>query len=183
MTPQPAPDLIRLLEESRRELIAAAHGLSEAAAASSPEPGCWSVLQCVEHVAGVEERSLQRLAGAQRPATPLESRGASLVALVSSRGRRVQAPEAVRPAGRYSTLHQALEAFHQARRKTIRMVEERAADLPLVSAEHPLLGPLNGHDMVGVMVGHTLRHAAQVREIRAALGHPLPDTKPEQRVP
>jgi len=172
MSPEPAPDLIQLLEESRRELIDATAGLSDAEAVLVLQQGRWSVLQCVEHVTFVEERFAGRLAGAQRTETPPESRAARLAGLTANRTRRVQAPEPAVPVGRYTNLAEALEAFNSTRDRTIRIVAKRAADLPLLVVEHPFFGPLSGESLVGVMAGHSRRHAEQVREIRAALAQP-----------
>jgi uncharacterized damage-inducible protein DinB len=172
MTAEAAPDLIRLLEESRLELNAAAAGLSEAQATAVPETGGWSVLQCVEHVAGVEERFLGRLSAAPRLEAPVESRGAELAHLTANRGRRVQAPEAVHPTGRFTSLAEALEAFNSVRGRVAQVTQERAADLELLALEHSFFGVLNGVGMVAVIAGHARRHAGQVREIRASLGIP-----------
>jgi uncharacterized damage-inducible protein DinB len=170
MGPEAAPDLIRMLEESRQELNDACAGMSEAAAVAAGEAGRWSVLECVEHVVTVESRFAERLAGARRRETAVESRGA-LATRVANRSRRVEAPEGAVPQGRFSSLADALEAFHGVRTATIRIVKQRAADLPMVATEHPFFGTINGRDMIEVMVGHTRRHAAQVREIRGSPGN------------
>jgi len=64
MTPETAPDLIRMLTDSRRELNEAAAGFTDAEAAATPQAGGWSALECVEHVTFVEERFLGRIAAA-----------------------------------------------------------------------------------------------------------------------
>ncbi len=175
MTAQPAPDWIRLLEESRREFNEAAAGLPEAQAAQSPEPGCWSVLECVEHMATAEGRSLRRLADTPHPETPVSAREERLEAALADRSRPSPAPEAVRPASRYATLAQAMGAFNLARQNTIRLAQERAAELHLMAMQHPLLGVLNGHDTLAAMIGHSRRHAAQIREIRKKLAEAQPE--------
>jgi uncharacterized damage-inducible protein DinB len=172
MTAEPAFDLIHALEESRQALNDAAAGLTEAEAEAAPEAGRWSVLQCVEHVAFVEERFLGRLAGAPQLATQAESREEELAALYTNRSRRFQAPEAAHPTGRFTSLAQALEAFNAVRGRTLKVAAERAAELPLLTLEHPRFGVMNGVGIMVVIAGHAKRHAEQVREIRAALGKP-----------
>ncbi len=181
MSPESAPDLVRLLVESMQELDAAVAGLTDADAAMSPEAGQWSVLQCVEHVAVAEALFSAGLASAPRSESPVESRGV-LANRVASRRRRVEAPRAIHPQGR-AGLTEALQRFHEVRQATLHLVEARLADLPFLATEHPFFGRINGSDMIAVFIGHTRRHAAQVREIRAALGCPLPDAKFEERVP
>ncbi len=165
-------DLLRLLEESRQELYDAVAGLGEGQAAEAPGTGGWSALECVEHLAIVEERARQRLAGAARGESGTESRIEFLSRAVEGRERRVEAPAPVVPAGRFRTLAEALAAFGRERDATLATVAGLAADLSYLTSRHPVLGILNGEEMVAVLAAHTRRHAAQVREMR---GQASPD--------
>jgi len=93
------------------------------------------------------------------------------VTRVTDRSVKAQAPEAVRPTGRFSTIAEALTAFQAARDQSVQMARERGTELYLVGAEHPRFGPLNGIEVLYLMAGHARRHAAQIRENRAVLGH------------
>jgi len=75
----------------------------------------------VEHVTSVEERFLGRLEQAQRLETPHvdKEKEADILARVASRVNKVQAPEPVRPVGRFASLAQALEQFNTARARTM----------------------------------------------------------------
>jgi uncharacterized damage-inducible protein DinB len=176
MGPQPASEavaeLLLLLHETRGELHFAVRDLSENDACACPAPGRWSVLQCIEHLTIVEQIFLGRLQNAERAGAPPidKQREAELLARVSSRGQRVEAPEPVRPAGRFATLSEALQAFDAARAETVRFTEAQQADLYMLSSAHPRFGPLNGYECVLIVAAHGRRHTEQAREARAALG-------------
>lgn len=160
------------LEDSRSEVNAAISGISETQASVVPEADRWSVIQCVEHIATVEERFLGRLEEAERVQTsaPDLAREAALLERVTSRATRVVAPEAARPSGRFPTLSDAAEHFNSVRRKTMQFAEEHGDELYALSVEHPRFGRLNGAEVLLVMAGHARRHADQIREITASNG-------------
>ena len=171
MTPQERIDILRVLEDGRREFNAAA-AVSESQATASPAPGRWSVLEIVEHVGTVEDRFLGWLQRSETMETPRvdPQREADLAVRVRYRTNRAEAPEVVRPADRFTSLAESLEYFNAARARTIRFADERASDLYSLAADHPRFGALNGIELMVLMAGHALRHADQIREARAAVG-------------
>lgn len=172
MTPETRTDTVQLLEDSRKDFESAVSGISEAQAGQRPAPGRWSVLECVEHVAVVEERFLRRLREAGRLAKPRvdPSKETDLLARMIDRTARAQAPEAVLPANRFPGLTQALEEFRAARGRTIRFAHESGEELYSLAVEHARLGAMNGAEFMRIIAGHSRRHAAQIRDARVALG-------------
>jgi hypothetical protein len=172
VTPQAINAHIQLLEDSRRDFLASLNGLPEAQAAIAPEPGRWSALECVEHVANSEGRFLGWLENAAVEGAPPadKEKEAALAARMSNRATRVQAPDVVRPAGRFATLADAIAEFEATRARTIQLVAARGADLYSLAAKHPFFGPINGAEVVILIANHARRHAEQIREVRAALG-------------
>jgi uncharacterized damage-inducible protein DinB len=175
MNPTQVSEIVNTLENSRREFIAACEGVTESLEKVAPAPGRWSVLDCVEHVTTVEERFLGWLASGQRMEAPLSDpqKEAELAARVANRTTRVEAPEAVRPVGRFVTLAAALEHFNAARARSARFADDHRDDLYWLAAEHPRLGKLNGVEFLTIIAAHARRHAEQIRETRAAIGQKL----------
>jgi hypothetical protein len=169
MGPESRTGIVQTLKEGRQQFLEAVRGLTEAEAQAHQQPGRWSVLDCVEHVTVVEERFLGRIGRAPRegapPINPLHE--AELAARVQDRTTPVQAPEFVRPAGRFQTLAEALDAFVRVRGRTIGFAEQNAAELYLLAEAHPRFGPLNGMEFLIMMNSHVLRHAAKIGELRA----------------
>ena len=174
MAPKERTELADHLERSRQELMAALAGLTESQAKVRPDPERWSVLDCVEHVASVEERFLGFLQNAEKLEAPRvdKEKEAALMARVPDRSTRARSPEAVLPAGRFATLAEALEQFDAGRARTVRFAEDRCDDLYSLAAAHPRFGPMNGVEMLIIIAGHARRHAEQIRETRAALEKP-----------
>jgi uncharacterized damage-inducible protein DinB len=175
MAPQSGSDdrsrLLNILDETRRDMHAAVEGLWEAEASANPGPGRWSVLECVEHVTLVEQRFRGWLDNGDRVEVPPidKQREARLLERVADRSQRAQAPEPVVPVGRFASLAEALQAFDKARAETVRFAEARYAELYSLASSHPRLGRLNGYEFVLLIAAHGRRHAAQIRETRAAL--------------
>jgi hypothetical protein len=172
MAPQEQSEIVKCLEDSRADFRAAADGLSESQAKVRPEAGRWSVLECVEHIVVAENRFLGWLQNppVAEPAPPMDKeKEAKLLMGVSGRSQRVQAPEPVHPTGRFATLAEALAQFDDTRAKSIQFAERTGAGLYSLAAKHAFFGPVNGAEVMVLIAAHARRHAAQIREIRAAL--------------
>jgi uncharacterized damage-inducible protein DinB len=172
MSPESRTEIVQILKNGRQEFLESVSGLSEADVQAHPQAGRWSVLECVEHVNGVEERFLSRLQNAAREGAPPmdKQKETELLARIKNRTTRAEAPEPVRPIGRYQTLAEALAQFQAARARTIRFAEEQSAHLYSMTESHPRFGTLNGTEMLILITAHALRHAEQIRELRADLG-------------
>ena len=171
MAPEEKSEIVKVLEDSRKVFNDAASGLTESQAAASPAAGRWSVLQCIEHVTTVEARFLGFLERAGRLDSPLidPNKEAALMTRVTDRTTRAEAPEPVRPTGRFASLAEAVEGFNAARARTVSFAAERAADLHTLACQHPRFCDLSGREMCVIIAGHARRHAEQIREIRVAM--------------
>jgi len=171
MSPAERTEIVDMLEQSREDFRAAVAGVSESLAKTRPEAERWSVLDCVEHVATVEEMFLKRLAGGEYTEAAPEDKAkeASLATRIVDRSSRRQAPETVLPKGRFASLAEGLEQFEVARGRSLQFAQERAADLYTLASMHPAFGPLNGVEALIIIASHSRRHAEQIREARAAI--------------
>jgi hypothetical protein len=171
MAPEERTEIVQNLERSRQEFLAAVAGLTDSQAKIRPDPERWSVLDCVEHVASVEERFLGFLQKAEKLDQPRidKEKEAGLMVRIPDRSTRVKAPEAVWPTGRYTTLEQALDQFNIGRARSIQFAQERCDDLYCLASAHPRFGPMNGVEFLIIIAAHARRHAAQILETRAAL--------------
>jgi hypothetical protein len=173
MAPSEAIDIVEILEKSAEDFHASASGVPESLASTQPGENRWSVLECVEHVTTVEEMFLKRLASGQYTEAPPQdkTKEATLAQRFVDRTTKRQAPETVLPKGRFASLAEGLEQFRGARGRTLQFARERAADLYTLASVHPAFGPLNGVEALMIIAGHAQRHAAQIREIHAALAN------------
>ena len=162
-------ELLGLLEKGAQALHDSLDGVTEAAASKSPGEGRWSILECLEHVAMAEEAMLARLTSAV-PAEHSQNvaREQAILTRGPDRGRRIQAPDGTLPLGRFPRVSAAMGYFLEHRAKTAAFVGDCPSDLRSLAATHPLLGPVNGYELVLLMAMHPVRHSAQIREIRSS---------------
>jgi hypothetical protein len=171
MEPQEKQEMLSALEGSHRALLTAVQDVTEEMAGRAPGPGRWSIRQCLEHVAVVEDYLLRQI----ETATPAESpmvnlrREAAIRERGADRTRPVLAPEPAQPMGRFSTMAEALDHFRETRSRTIRFVEACTLDLRSQITSHPMIGTVNCYETLLIMAVHPRRHAKQIAEIRAAV--------------
>src|SRR6476660_2615103 len=106
----------------REALFQALSGVSEAQSNFRPGPDCWSISECVEHVALTEDVLLKMLrSGVAKPdgvgLTPDKDR--RMAAAVVDRSRKFQAPDVIRPSGRFGSLSVAWEQFEKSRQASV----------------------------------------------------------------
>ena len=97
----PAADLakaLELLESSKKDVLDATKGLSEAQWNFKAGPEKWSIAECMEHIAAAEDYIRDMIAEKimQAPAVPgrdVEKIDAAIIANVPDRTNKVQAPE------------------------------------------------------------------------------------------
>lgn len=163
------------LRELNEQMAALAPGQWEATA---PEGG-WTIAGIVEHLATVERGvtvRLRKLAGGEPAGAEalLATVGKEerIAASMPLRERVVEAPEPVRPNGRYGEWPGAWEALQEARAKTIAWLREEQAWLEAVVMPHQALGPLTGRQWMRFLAAHTERHVGQIRQILAETEKP-----------
>ena len=164
-------ELLGSLRSGQSALLETLAGVTEEAAARLPGPGKWSILQCVEHLAATESILFERVQAATHAGEPVVNtrREALIQARGADRRRPIQAPEAAVPAGRFSTLADAIREFVAHRRRTIDFVENATGDLRCDLTTHPIIGQVNCYEMLLMMAMHPQRHAKQIQEILAEL--------------
>jgi hypothetical protein len=158
--------LLESLETGRDALTEAVSGLADDAAAKSPGPGRWSVLECVEHLALVEDYLFAQIAASKPSETPVGSRlrENNILKRGADRTRTLEAPEVARPKGRFPTVAEALSAFSTSRDRTIAYVQSLQEDPRLRTAHHPLIGDVNCYETLLIMAVHPHRHVQQIQE-------------------
>jgi DinB superfamily len=167
-------DILEDLAASTRDFIAALEGVTAAEWHAHPEPGRWSIGETAEHT-GVVLRGVERLCTNRLLGMPLESSGsgsrisdADIGRLLADRSRTIEAPDMVKPKGRWPTREEFTAVFTTSTEGLIGWARTHAEELRSVGAPHPVLGLLDGLQWVKFVAVHTNRHAKQVEELRSA---------------
>ena len=171
-------ELNEYLDQQRAALTAAVAQIASARCHESPGAGRWSVVEVLEHVAIVERRIGQNLAGwiteARAQGLPKEADPSPILPTINTdrivdRSRRVVTSKASEPTGKVSleeamrSVNDARSAFKQA------MTDGDGYALTQVVRPHPALGPMHGYEWIAFVGGHMMRHALQIREIGTTL--------------
>lgn len=159
--------LATLLCDSRDRFLATLAGISDERSRRHPAQGSWSVLDCVEHVAGAETFMLRLLQGPRRPRPDgAPNREETFFQSVADRSRKAESPERGHPRGRFANLDDARKYFEIARADTIRFIQDNTEDLRATEVTHPLFGDVSVAEMLVIMAKHVERHALQIEEIK-----------------
>lgn len=173
-------EIERRLQDGMDSLHDALRGVDEPTAQLRPQPECWSVLECLEHITLAETGLLACLKQATPSPASHEDRAreARFQELALNRARRIEAPDLAIPARNGHTLADAIDALQSARTQTLLWVEEFHGDLRSWLTLHPLITrPVNCYEMLLLIALHPRRHAQQIVEIREQLSRPRSQMK------
>ena len=164
-------EYLLLLARTRDEFLSSLIGVTEEQSRQKPAADRWSILECTEHVVNAERGMLIMITQRCTPRTaPAPDREQELLRHAADRTRKHNAPEQVRPTGRYATLAEAVEKFAEHRARSIDYVSNCRDDLRAIEMQHPMGGKINAQECLAILAMHPSRHAAQIREIRESLG-------------
>jgi hypothetical protein len=175
MLEQEKQQILHTLRTGSGALREAVAGIDDQLAIRKPEPGSWSILECVEHLAVSEQFLLSRLTSATQSDRSHENRmrETAIADRARDRTRPIASPEVGHPHNRYASLSEALSAFEAARAATIRFVEAFSGDPRSWITDHPMIpGPVTCCEILLLISIHPVRHAEQIANIRALLGPP-----------
>jgi len=163
---------IQYLESTKKQVLDATKGLSEAQWNFKPAPDRWSCAQVMEHIAAAEDLIRDGLVKQQIMASPagdstrdVKSADATIEARVPDRSHKVQAPEPLVPTNRYGTPEASLKHFLESREAT----EQYVTSTPGLRA-HVGDGPagkMDGYEGILLIAAHSERHVKQILEVKA----------------
>ena len=167
---------IAYLQETRTKFLKSIEGVSEAQWKFKAGPDRWSIAEVAEHIALSESLILGMVEG-QVLKAPAKKPGEGitddkLIAGVTDRSQKAQAPEQLKPLNKWPTREALVKDFNAARDKTIAWTKTTTEDLRAHAAPHPAFGPLDAHQWILLLAGHSARHTAQIEEVKTSPGYP-----------
>jgi uncharacterized damage-inducible protein DinB len=169
--------VLKNLTDSRQRLLRATQGLSREQLNFRPAPDRWTVAENLEHLTFVEGRLLKLIqktivegpSPSKRSAITVSE--AAFVDDIAGRITRFQAPEPVRPSGRWPD-DELLKEFETTRQQTLEFARSTDADLRTHFFTHPRFGDLDLYQWLLLIGAHCDRHRAQSEEVMATPGYP-----------
>jgi hypothetical protein len=167
---------VKYLEETRQAFLKSIENVTPAQWTFKASPTSWSIAEVAEHI-GISEETIFGMVTTQMLQAPAPKPGETisdekLIAGVTDRSKKAQAPEMLKPVNRWATKDALVKDFNGARDKTTAWVKSTNEDLRAHAAPHPAFGALDLHQWVLLIAGHSARHTAQIEEVKTAAGYP-----------
>jgi DinB superfamily len=179
LTPDERTAALKSLQATHDAFLQSISGLSEKQWRFKPAPDRWSIAEVSEHIAVSEGMILQLVQEKimTGPATPdkraeVKVTDAQILTLIPDRTHKVQAPDFLKPTGRFATREYTVKAFEDARKTTMDYVRTTNDDLRDHFAPHPMLGMMDAYQYILLISAHSARHTKQIEEVKADPGYP-----------
>jgi len=162
---------LQYLETTKKNVLEATKGLSEAQWNFKPAPDRWSAAQVVEHIAAAEDfirgmvKEKVMMAPAGDAGRDVKKTDEGVLAMVPDRTNKVQAPEPLVPTNRFGSPEASIKHFVDSREttedflKTATGLRDHVTDSPI--------GKLDGYEFVLLIAAHSERHTKQINEVKA----------------
>ena len=165
---------LQQFQTSRDNFLKSIAGLSQKQWTFKAAPDRWSVAEVAEHIT-VSESTLfglvqQRIM--QSPATPekreqVKGKDQMILDRMPDRSHKAQAPEFLRPTGRWASEAELTKTFEDSRKTTMDYIRTTNDDLRDHFFDHPAFGTLDGYQWLLLIATHSARHTAQILEVKA----------------
>src|SRR5712691_13216704 len=162
---------LQYLETTKKNIVDATRGLSEAQWNFKPSPFKWSVAQVMEHIAASEDLLRQMAEGQIKQAPPVPDRDLKktddrVLEVIPDRSKKFQAPEQLRPRNQFGSPEAALKHFIDSRAKTVELLKN-TPDLRAHVVDSGLLGKIDAFERILFIAAHSERHTKQLLEVKA----------------
>jgi hypothetical protein len=162
------------LESTKKGVVEATKGLSEAQWNFKAGPDRWSIAQVMEHLAAAEDllrdmdenKVMKSPAIALRDPVEVKKIDEGLAAALPDRSHKLSAPEPLKPTNRFGTPEAAEKHFLESRATTEQFLKS-TPDLRIHAVDGPTGVKLDGYEWILLIAGHTERHTKQMLEVKA----------------
>lgn len=171
VTPAEKDRALQYLETTKKNVLEATKGLSEAQWNFKSGPDRWSVAQVMEHIAASEDfirgilKEKVMMAPAGEQGRDVKKTDEAVVTMVPDRTTKAQAPEPLVPTNRFGSPEGSIKHFVESRSatedflKTTGGLRDHVTDSPL--------GKMDGYEFVLFIAAHSERHTKQINEVKA----------------
>jgi hypothetical protein len=174
LTPQERDFALKQFETTRDNFLRSIAGLSQKQWTSKPAPDRWSVAEVAEHITisestllGLVQQRLMTSPAAPEKREQVKGKDELIEQRVPDRSHKAQAPDILKPTGRWATETDLVKAFETERAATIEYVRTTNDDLRDHFFDHPAFGTLDGYQWLLLISAHSARHTAQIEEVKA----------------
>src|SRR3954471_5999885 len=170
---------LEYLKQTEKDFLASIDGVSDAQWKFKASPDRWSIAETAEHIAVAEQFIWDVISNKimKSPATPekraeVKGKDEIILSKIPDRSRKAQAPEQLKPTGRWATRAALAKDFEATRAKEISYVTETKEDLRDHFEEHPAMKTMDAYQWLLFNGAHCKRHTAQILEVKAEPNYP-----------
>ena len=151
-------------------------GLSDAQLNFRAAEGRWTIGEIAEHIIVVENALRGMVDGGMKTPVPeckddFRIQDVAVILSITNRQQKFTAPEPVRPNGRWKTVPDLLANFDSTRKTSVDFLKNQKEDMRSHFVPMPL-GRLDAFQSFLFMIGHSERHLAQLKEVKADAKYP-----------
>lgn len=162
--------MLSYLHSSRKQVIDATEGLSEAQWKFKSADDRWSVAEVVEHLIlaekGIFEYAKKTAESPANAPTGEKATDEGILKNIAARTTKVKAPETFVPKGQFGVGAPEVAKFKEARDQTLEWARTTNIDLRNHFAKSPM-GETDGVQWIFYIAAHTERHVGQINEVKA----------------
>lgn len=174
LSPEEREFALKNLQTTHDKFLQSIAGLSQKQWTFKPGPDRWSVAEVAEHIT-VSESTILGLIQKQVMASPaapekreqVKGKDEMILQRMPDRSHKAQAPEFLRPTGRWPTEADVTKAFEESHKVTMDYVRTTNDDLRDHFFDHPVFGTMDGYQWLLLLSSHSARHTAQIEEVKA----------------
>jgi DinB superfamily len=167
------------LESTKKAVVDATKGLSDAQWNFRPAPDRWSIAEVMEHLAAAEDmirgmdqdQVMKSPAISPRDPEELKKIDAGVLAQVPDRSHKIAAPEPLKPTNRFGSPADAEKHFLESRATTEQYLKT-TTDLRAHAADSPMGVKMDGYEWILLIAAHSERHTKQMLEVKADPNYP-----------
>jgi hypothetical protein len=169
---QTKEELLTYMQQTRENLLNSVKGLSEAQLKFKPAPDKWSVMEVSEHIALAEDflgdAAVKVMsAPAADKKSEMYGKESQFAAGLTDRSKKFQAPEPLKPTGKWATEGDIVKAFNASRDRYIDWVRKTPEKDLRAHVQKSPVGELDAHEWMLFMAGHSARLTKQIEEVKA----------------
>ena len=170
---------LKYMNDTKADYVAQLKDVSDAQLNFRAAEGRWTIAEIAEHITVVEEALFGMVTTGMFKPEPAKCedsfrvRDTMVLGSITNRspGMRATAPEQVQPNGRWKTRDALMASFEKTRGMTMDFMKNNKVDLRGRFGSSPL-GTVDGFQQILFIVGHSERHLAQLKEVKADPKYP-----------
>jgi len=170
--------LLTLLKSSETSFTSSITGLTEAQWTYKPSPDSWSIQECAEHLILAEDlifnesQKVLKTPAVARLSNATSDGDRQIVNDMEDRNKKAKAPKVLQPTDRFPTPDSAIKEFQLRRNKTIAYVKSTQDSVRIHVGDGPSGAPADVYQFLLEMAAHSVRHTAQIHEMKSAPEYP-----------